>query len=189
MADTNRHLGDALAYHDFIPVGIIPQNCRPEPLSFGGINELNEEVLHNILFLEKYHNEVKDDDSDNAAGLAHIDLKLNLILDLMLKVYASQLTIPPPQSILLTSTRFTWTSEKEYQSDDMFFIDIYLSRRFPKPLRLFGVIDRVERDDSGHFCYHITLEELSVSVQELLERFIFLKHRRMIASVRRDNNN
>ncbi len=190
MNDSNQHLGDALAYQDYIPVDFQYQATQPAAIRFNGINELNEEILHNILFLEKHNAEAAEDEADiKSAGLASIDFKLNVILDLMLQVFASQLTIPPQQTILLTSTRLSWTCEQLYAIGDMFIIEVYLSRRFPRPLILFGPIDKLEQEEAGQFCYHIHLDGMSGSVQDLLERFIFLKHRRMIASSRRNKNN
>jgi hypothetical protein len=69
---------------------------------------------------------------------------------------------------------------------DELIVEMYLSRRFPRPLKVYGRISSVEMLEKGGFKIILDFGQLSLPVQNLLERFIFLKHRRMVASTRRE---
>jgi len=187
MTNSTSHLGEALAYEDILPISWRLHEIVSESSYFFGINEVNEEILKNILMLEKHHSELSDDESDHyASELAHIDFKLNLLLDLMVQVFSSQLNIPPECPIALASSRLVWRSDRTCNQGDTLLVDIYLSRRFPRPLSLPGIVSSVTDLETGIYRIELELEHISLPVQELLEKFIFLKHRRMIALSRRD---
>ena len=189
MSGKNAQLGDALAYQDFLPVAIRQATNVPDQIRFNRANEINEDVLHNILLLEKYHNEFSEDETDrNSADLSYIDFKLNIILDLVLQLYASQMSMPDERKITLTATQFRCSSPERYQGGDMLVIELYLSKRFLKPLILYGLVDKIEPCGNSQCDYYFSFAEMSPLVQGLLERFIFLKHRRMIAASRREKS-
>ena len=187
MTDTISHFGEALAYEDYLPLSLQPQRFVPDPAFFVGLNDKNEEILQNILVLEKHHSDFPEDDADRTTiELSHIDLKLNLLLDLMVQVYSKELDIPPETAVSLRPSRMHWRSEQVQQQGEYLLVNLYLSRRFPRPLSLFGQVSSVEAHEQSGFRITLALDHISEPVLDLLERFIFLKHRRMVASTRRE---
>jgi hypothetical protein len=187
MTTITSHLGEALAYQDYLPVSWQLPEAELDPARFLALNEHNEEILLNILRLEKHYSDLVDDDTDRfATELAHVDFKLNLLLDLMVQVFSQQLNIPPECGVSLTSSRLQWNSTQAPQLGDELIVEMYLSRRFPRPLKVYGRISSVEMLEKGGFKIILDFGQLSLPVQNLLERFIFLKHRRMVASTRRE---
>jgi len=187
MTNNTSHLGDALAYEAFLSVSWEQAGMVPDSVYFSRLNERNEEILQNILILEKHHSDLSDDESDRyALELAHIDFKINLVLDLMVQVFSKQLSLPPELFVSMSSSHLQWQCEQEFPRGNNLFLDIYLSSRFPRPLTLFGKVSNIESNEEGGFSILLDFEQISRPVQDLLERFIFMKHRRMIASSRRD---
>jgi hypothetical protein len=185
-------LGDALTYEDYLPVTLRPTSGPPDMIRLNGINSQSEDILHNILLLEKQHSDLADEDTDRLSSeLAYIDFKLNVLLDLMVQAFANQLNIPPESHIFLSSTclRLECADNDAYHKGDHLFLDLYLSRRFPRPLTLFATVMSVEALENGEGASSILeFEHMSQTVRDLLERFIFLKHRRMIASTKRERD-
>ena len=189
MIDNTTHLGDALAYEDCLPLSWRLSGTEPSPAYFSGLNDKNEEIIKSILILEKHHYESADEDTDrNAIDLARIDFKVNLLLDLMVQVYSKELDIPPETDVSLRSSQLQWCSDQVHQQGEYLFVDLYLSRRYPRPLTLYGRVYGVEVQEQNGYRINLDLDQVSPSVQDLLERFIFLKHRRMVASVRSEHN-
>jgi len=182
-------LGDALTYEDYLPLDMQQVSDSPDMLRLNGLNTQSEEILHSILLLERQHGDSAEEESDRFSNeLSYIDFKLNILLDLMVKVYAKQLNIPPDLHTYLSSTGLRCETTRPANLGDKIYADIYLSRRFPRPVIFYGSVvksEQLEKKDS--FLIELQFEHMSQPVRDLLERFIFLKHRRMIASSRRGN--
>lgn len=180
-------LGEALTYEDYLPIDLRQVSEFPDAVRLNGLNSDTEEVLHSILLLERQHVDPADEDSDRLSGeLSYIDFKLNILLDLMVKVYANQLNIPPDLHIYLSSTGLRCESTFAATVGDKICVDVYLSRRFPRPVIFFGTIVKCQQTDGeDQRLIDMQFEDMSQPVCDLLERFIFLKHRRMIASAKR----
>lgn len=180
-------LGDALTYEDYLPVDLRQVGEIPDPLRLNGLNSETEEALHSILLLERQHTELSEDESDRLTGeLSYIDFKLNILLDLIVKVYANQLKIPPDMHTFLSSTGLRCETRFPADIGDKYYADIYLSRRFPRPVIFYGSVIKVERPvGRDTVLIELKFEQMSQTVSNLLDRFIFLKHRRMIASSKR----
>jgi len=180
-------LGDALTYEDYLPVDLVRVSDSLDELHFNGLNSQAEDILHSILLLERQHNDPADEDSDRLSSeLSYIDFKLNVLMDLMVRVYGAQFNIPSEKHIYLSSTRLRCETTFTASIGDKVYSEIYLSRRFPRPLRFYGTVSSSAKV-AGHDASIIELEfeNMSQAVCDLLERFIFLKHRRMIASTKR----
>jgi len=182
-------LGDALTYEDYLPVDLRQIIDLPDTLRLNGLNIQAEDVLHSILLLERQHVDPADEESDRLSSeLSYIDFKLNILLDLMVKVYANQLNFPPDLHTYLSSTGLRCNSGLSVMVGDKLYTDIYLSRRFPRPVTFFGTVVKSEiLAGKGEALIELQFEHMSQPVCDLLERFIFLKHRRMIASSKRGN--
>jgi len=188
MTDTTSNLGTALAYEDYLPVSWSLPDREPDSILFSGLNDNNVEVLQNILTLEKHYSDHLDEDADRDAGdLALIDFKLNLLLDMIVQVYSKELDIPPESSISLRSYQLQWHSTQRQNQDDYLLVDLYLSKRIPRPITLYGRVSGVDVLEQNSYRINLDLEQLSPAFLDLLERFIFLKHRRMVASARREH--
>jgi len=186
MTYNNSNLGEALAYEAFLAVSWEQPTSVSNAVYFKRLNQENEETLKNILVLEKHHSDLTDDDSDRyVLELAHIDFKINLLLDLMVQVFSKQLSIPPEFPVSMTSSRLQWQSDQPLSVGCDLFINIFLSPRFPRPLTLYGKVSSAAPHKQDGFSIVLDFDQISPPVQTLLERFIFMKHRRMVASARR----
>ena len=188
MVDLTSSLGGALIYEDRLPLRWRLSETPAESGQISRLNQNNEEILFNILELEKRQTEITDEDPErNSTELARIDFKLNLLLDLVTQVYTRELEMPPDTAVLLGTSELCFSTRDVLKQGDYLLVDVFLSQRFPRPVTLSGRVHVVERLDAGDFRIGLVLEHLSAPLNDLLERFIFMKHRRMIASARRQH--
>lgn len=188
MADLTSSLGGGLIYEDRLPLRWRLSETVAVAGQISRLNQNNEEILFNILELEKRQTENPDEDPErNSTELARIDFKLNLLLDLVTQVYTRELEMPPETAVLLGTSELYFNTSAVPKQGDYLLVDVFLSQRFPRPVTLSGRVHVVERLHDGDFRVGLELEHLSAPLNDFLERFIFMKHRRMVASARRQH--
>jgi hypothetical protein len=145
-----------------------------------GLRQANEDTLWVILSLDEHHVEIGEENVELAQEFQRLESKLNLILELMSRVLARQLELPPPTAVRLGAHSLEWESPAPPSPGSRGWLEIYLCARYPQPLCLPAVIEsatppivRAGFVDPGEV------------VQDLLETLIFRHHRRQVAAARR----
>ena len=99
--------------------------------------------------------------------------------------YLRQQHIPPERLLTLAVDSLSWSADTAPPPDGLLQLELYCNLSYPRPLILPAqVVDSSPLPDSG---WHIQarFHTPSPALQEALERYIFLQHRRAIASQRR----
>lgn len=171
-------LHNELAYHDVLPVQWQPRERPLTRFELGAMEEANLLLLHTHLALEDHS---PAEESGALAGeIARLDLKLNLVLQLLAKLVSSERT-PPPTTIQFNAVGASWTAVGvTTTTGTQGLLRIYLRGSLPQPLDL-----PAEVTDVDGSTVRFKFEQLPESVAELIQRMAFLRHRRDVAGARK----
>ncbi|MFQ5488320.1 MAG: PilZ domain-containing protein [Gammaproteobacteria bacterium] len=185
-ADNPSPLGEGLVYEDAVPLRVSEIEADVADARVTAIQESNEEILRVIAALDEHHMEGGDEESQYLGqDLARIESKLDLLLDMVAHMLASQLAVPSQLPIRMTARAIQWRqAEAPPATGRQVLLDLYLHRKFPRPLVLLGVVQDVRREH-GDFLVTVSFMHMSESVQNWLEKLIFRHHRRSVAHARR----
>jgi len=171
-------LHNELAYHDVLPVQWQP---RDRPLTRFELSSLEEA---NLLLLQA-HVALEDHSPGDDAGalsseIARLDLKLNLVLQLLARLVLKE-RMPPPTTIQFNALGASWTAVGSAPTvGSQGLLRIYLRGSLPQPLDLAAAVTAVEGST-----VRFEFEQLPESVAELIQRLAFLRHRRDVAGARK----
>lgn len=131
----------------------------------------NEQYLRTILSLSDHHS------VDTTEEIAAIERKVDITLEMVASLLRKSVDIPSVKEFKLGAHEISWQQTSATpQIDQYLIVNIYLHDLYPKPLKLVGQLKSVDEQ----VCV-MELAENSSEVQQLLEKFIFLHHRRAIA--------
>jgi hypothetical protein len=179
-------LYEELAYSDVVPLAWQPLK---KPLALeeqGQLADRNLRMLLAYTALEEHGQVDKaDDNSPNAADILRLDMKMNLLLDLVGRLLiASQ---PRPQA---THVRFNAMGAvvklegQTLQLGDEGILEIYLKDCLVEPLRLIGRIANTTPDGR----YKIKFTHPGEALANLIEKLAFRRHRRQVADSKKPND-
>lgn len=175
-------LGRGVVYETRIPLTWKPLKVLPEPSQLLSLNDHNETVLRTVLSLEEIGSEHSEEGGGSNQELVRIEAKVNLVLNLVGQLLATQSTIPAKVAAVLSATSLEWSGGKLPADGQPLLLEIYLHPSYPRPLRLVGTTQSGS-DPEGMTC-RVTFQGLSEPVQDVLEKLIFRHHRRAIAQAR-----
>jgi hypothetical protein len=175
-------LDQELAYADVLPIAF---RVLKEPLDAevrANMAERNFRVLQACAAMEESGNaEAGDDDPSRAAELARIDLKINLLLDMVGHLLVASQRRPPPNPVRFNTVAAMWRVRPPLPMvGAMGLLDVYLKDWLSEPLQLLGVIAEAEADGR----VRMRLELQSEALTDQIERMVFRRHRRQIAGAR-----
>lgn len=180
-------LGQGVLYETRMPLAWKSLKERPNDQQLLPLNDHNETVLRTVLSLEEVGGEHSDESAGSAQELVRLEAKINLMLNLVGQLLASQSAIPPKASVCLGAQSLEWSGAKVPGPGQWVLVEIYLHPSYPLPLRLIGLAEA----PSGNLnspAAAITFSGLSDAVQDALEKLIFRHHRRAIAQARARRN-
>jgi len=123
-----------------------------------------------------------DESSPNATDLMRLELKMNLLLDLVGQILASSRPRPAAVPIRFNALGVVWRSAPGPlpEAGAQGIAEIYLHDCLAEPLRLPGRVTNVTPDG------HIKVRFLPVgeAVADLIEKLAFRRHRRQVAGTR-----
>jgi len=176
VSDVSASVTEGLSYKDNMSIAWKVVDFNPGESHLALVNESNEAFLKAVSAVSEFSREA----SDTPAGLSHelsrLDLKLNLLLDLVGQLIYQQLDIPSTSLVTVTSSEVAWGADDLPSPGDTLFVQLYIQRGIPKPLSFYG---RVVAVDGGRA--RVQLVGLSESVQQWLDKLIFRHHRREVA--------
>lgn len=178
MAGIN--FAEGLVYEDNLAVTWEPVEAPLEPLHLTLVSESNEAFLRAISAFGDTIGEPVEESSDVMQELSRLDLKLNLILELVGQVVYRQLDIPGFSSVKLYAGGVQWHTDNVPEPGAKVLLRLYIQRGVPKPLCFYGdVVSNADEQQAG--IAKVAFFGLSQSVEDWLEKFIFRQHRRAIA--------
>lgn len=174
---------EGLVYVSSLAVGWRALDVLPDTEHASRLNETNSLFLKALNALEEGSGDVLDAASGTAAlqlELERLDMKLNLLIDLVSHVLGRQVGVPPHAEVRLGVHAITWYTSLPAPPEGAFVIvDVYITPLYPRPLELAGQVVSV-RDGWASVAFANLGEDVSEGIQKL----IFRHHRRAVATQR-----
>ncbi len=180
MTDSIDALPEGLSFTDNISITWNTAEHRPDDAQLATLNESNESFLRTASAIGEFFTDVAEEDTATSQDIIRLDLKLNLILDLVGQLIYKQLDIPAMSLVTISSSEVAWQCTDVPEPGQMIFIEAYVQHGTPKPLCFYG---EVVSDKQEHSCGHVRARYLGLngSVQTWLDKLIFRHHRRAVA--------
>lgn len=175
-------LYEELAYEDVLPVA---WKRLPEPFDpaiIGSFADRNLRVLQAVAALDEHGQiEKADENSPHAADIQRLELKVNLLLDMVGTLLVSSQSRPKAAAVRFNALGGVWQGSPPYPAlGNQGVFEVYLRDSVAEPLRLFGRIASVSPDGKVKVRFVPPGENIS----DLMEKLAFRKHRRQVAGVR-----
>ena len=174
-------------------VGRLPLAWRelpdpPDAIESRELERGNLTILHTLFALDIHAGDSGEDPANlvNATELKRLDFKIGLLLELVGQLYARQQAIPPERTLALTVNGLSWQADSVPSASRLLRLELYCNLSYPRPLILDAQITETIPNPGG-WRIQTSFHDLSESLQEALERYIFLQHRRAIANSRRSS--
>jgi Atypical PilZ domain, cyclic di-GMP receptor len=174
-----------LAYQDIVPLTWLPlaTSCANE--SSQQFTDRNVRLLQACAALDEHGQlEKADENSAHAADILRLDMKVNLLLDLVGSILVANRPRPTPVRVRFNAHGATWkiiaTAQSLPVTGDVGVLEIYLKDCLAEPLRLFGRIASVSAGGQ----INVKFDHLGKAVAELIEKLAFTRHRRQVADAR-----
>ena len=175
-------LHNELAYADRLAVRFRPMDGSLDPSYEASLVEHNLRLLQACAALEDHGQfEKPDEDSPHAADIMRIDLKINLLLELVGHIVARSQSRPEAAPVRFNAHGIVWQAAGPAPAaGTRGLTEIHLREALVAPLRLVGVV----ADGSSDGYLHVRFEALHESVADHIEKLVFRRHRRQIAGAR-----
>lgn len=174
-------LNNELAYEDLLPVAFKPLARPLDAAAASVLADRNVRLLQVCTAIEEQGAvERKDEASPHSADLMRLEVKVNLLLDLLGQVLAAQVPRPDPVMIRFNAQCAEWKTTTPPAAGSQGLLEIWLRDSLPQPLVLIANVNRVTGDGS----VKATLSPTGEAVADLIEKLAFRRHRRHVAGVR-----
>lgn len=174
-------LHNELAYEDVLPVGWRP---LAKPLDLATVTALTE---RNVRTLQVYATieeqgpvEKAEDKSLHSADLLRLEVKMNLVLELMGQLLSAQKVRPPATPLKFNALGAVWRTQAPPKQGEQGLLDIYLRDCLAQPLTLIASVTQVANDGQVKVAFAPPGE----ATADLIEKLAFRRHRRHVAGVR-----
>jgi hypothetical protein len=174
-------LHNELAYEDVLPVG---WRTLPKPLDLIAVSALTERNVRTLLVCatieEQGPVEKAEDKTLHSADLLRLEVKMNLVLEVLGQLLAAQQSRPQSVSLRFNALGATWKSISPPRIGEQGLLEIYLRECLAQPLTLIANVTHV----SGEGVVRATLTPPGEATADLIEKLAFRRHRRQVAGVR-----
>ena len=178
---------NSLVFAGRLPLAWQELSALPDDLELREMDRANLQNLNTLFALDIHAGDFGDDPTAlaNASELKRLDFKVSLLLELVGQLFARQQNIPPERLLTLTVNSLTWPANAESPAPGALLrLELYCNLSYPRPLLIPAQVAQTPPDPAGRFL-QADFYAPSHSLQEALERYIFLQHRRTIANSRR----
>ena len=175
-------LYEELAFQDVLPV-VWRQMPNPADRDMAaGFTERNLQVLQAWDAMDEHGPVDKPDEAaPYAADILRLDLKINLLLDMVGQILAANRPLPPAVPVRFNALGGMWRGTAPLpEAGEQGVAEIYLHDALAQPLRLPGRVTNVTPD--GHV--KVRFAPVGEAVADLIEKLAFRRHRRQIAGSR-----
>lgn len=184
MNELGNSENQGLIYEGLLPFRWHPVDGETSSLDLAKIDADNEEVLRFIDVLDEHPSESSVEHTNINQELAKIEVKFDLILNLVTQLMSVYFPLPSPVHVKVTPSGIQWISSEAINPGEYGQVEIYMSTRCPRALVFPARIELNENEGEG---YRVSAKfsEMSDSIREHLEKLIFRHHRRGVALARR----
>lgn len=174
-------LHNELAYEDVLPVGWRPL-LRPLDLAAVAVlTERNVRTLQVCATIEEQGPvEKAEDKSLHSADLQRLEVKMNLVLELMGQLLAAHQPRPQPTSLRFNALGAVWRKGAPLRVGEQGLLDVYLRESLAQPLTLIANVTQV----SVEGVVKVAFTPPGEATADLIEKLAFRRHRRLVAGVR-----
>lgn len=162
-----------LRYQDVIPLRWTRPAVPPSAAELDRLDRDNERLLRLLPALENPES-VADDAQPRQMQL--LELRLQLLTDLLGELLAQANPLPPARALSLSVEEVSFSDETPPPEGEVVILELYLSASIPRPLRL-----PVRVSSAEPALVTGRLEGVGEPVRDLLQKLIFRQHRRAIA--------
>ena len=175
-------LHDELAYEDVLPIGWRALREPLDGIAIAALTDRNVKTLQVCAAIEEHGPVDKQDEkSPHAADLQRMEIKVNLVLDLMGQLLAASSPRPRPTSIRFNALGAAWrVTDAAPMANTQGILDIYLRECLAQPLSLLARITSV----SPEGMVKAAMVPPGEATADLIEKLAFRRHRRQVAGVR-----
>lgn len=180
-----QHLfADQVSYDDRLPFDLDPIESNLSQSQRERLAARNVSVLRAVGVLEEHRSE-PEERSGMEGDVARLDLKLNLVIELLGVAINMQRPLPQDHEIRISIKGIRWHCEQPVaQAGDTVMISLFLHACSAQAVQWQASILATEAaDDGGYNCW-AEFEALPDAMTQYLERLIFRHHRRQIAEER-----
>lgn len=156
----------------------------PDEARLATVNESNESFLRAVSVIGAFPGEFSEEEVAASQEVARLDLKINLLLELVSQLIYQQVDMPPRRRVTISTTEIAWQDDAPPAPGETLFVQVYIEHGTPKPLSFYGTVIP-EPDGATQGYTHARFLGLSPSAQSWLDKLIFRHHRREIAFRRR----
>jgi hypothetical protein len=175
---------DGLALHDFLALNW-EASPLTDPAELEHYNQETARALQALALFEEAPKEISTDAIPKGQEFLHLEAKVDVLLSLVTRLVSHQEGLPKRHNTVLRADSLEWTGPcaEQARTGDTGVITIYPNPMLPMPFRLAArVVSTVER---GGAKWRLTrFENLSPLVSVGLEKLVFRRHRRQVATAR-----
>lgn len=175
-------LFEELAYQDVLPVAWRPLGDQIDPDLAASYTSSNVRVLQACTALQEQGQvEKSDENAPYAADFLRIEMKINLLLDVVGRILAANQPRPPAVPIRFNALGCTFQGTTPYpRPGAQGVVEIYLRECVAEPLRLIGRVANVSAGGE----IKVRFLPPGEAASDLLEKLAFRRHRRQVAGSR-----
>ncbi len=175
-------LYEELAYEDVLPLSWRVAKQQVSEVYRRGLSESNAKLLQACAALEEHGpTEKADDRSPFHADLVRLDLKMNLLLDMVGQLLIANRPRPPAMPVRFNALGAVWQQTQNLPIIGSYgVLEMYLRECMFEPIRLAGQVAGVS--EQGRI--KVKFDNPGELVAELIEKLAFRRHRRQVAGAR-----
>jgi hypothetical protein len=171
-----------LAYEDILPLRWRAATGQISDAFRRSCAESNLKVLQACTALEEHGQPEKaDEHSQYHADIVRLDMKINLLLDMVGQILIANRPRPDPMSIRFNTLGAVWQHKGTLPAANALgVLEVYLRECVIDPLRLIGTVISVTDETR----VKVKFEPPGQQIADLIEKLAFRRHRRQIAGTR-----
>jgi hypothetical protein len=175
-------LYEELAYQDIVPLAWRPLSAPLTPEQQGVIADRNLRLLQACTALEE-HGQVEkpDENSPHSADILRLDMKMNLLLDLVGRILIANQPRPKAAHVRFNALGAVFKlPDTPLQPGNEGIVEIQLKDFLVEPLRLIGRVANVSPEGQ----VKVKFIHPGEAIANLIEKLAFRRHRRQVADQR-----
>jgi hypothetical protein len=181
-------LFEELAYEEVLPIRWRAATAPISDVFRRSCADGNLKILQAASALEEHAQPEKnkpDDHSQYYADIVRLDMKVNMLLEMVGQLLAAHQPRPDAMSIRFNKLGAVWHHKGAAPAvNSNGLLEVYLKECVAEPLRLLGKIASVGPDGR----VKMQFDPVGQAVSDLLEKLAFRRHRRQVAGARQPKN-
>jgi hypothetical protein len=175
-------LSNELAYQDQLPVAFRPLRRLPEDAETNAFADRNVRILQVCAALEDHGTlEKQDETAPPSTDLARLEVKVNLLLELVGQLLAAHTRRPEPVMVRFNALGAQWKANDLLRVGEQGLLEIWLRESLPQPITFAAHITHVAADGNVKASFAPPGE----ATADLIEKLAFRRHRRQVAGARK----